>query len=104
MLKDFTILIGGEAGQGTRLAGNMIANIFNKLGYFVYVYEDYQSLIRGGHNFSEIRVCNEKKIARKEKIDALIALDKNTISLHKKRLAGDGLVIFGFSQNFWNFF
>jgi 2-oxoglutarate ferredoxin oxidoreductase subunit alpha len=94
MLKDFTILIGGEAGQGTRLAGNMIANIFKKLGYFVYVYEDYQSLIRGGHNFSEIRVCNEKKIARKEKIDALIALDKNTISLHKKRLAGDGLVIF----------
>jgi 2-oxoglutarate ferredoxin oxidoreductase subunit alpha len=94
MLKDFTILIGGEAGQGTRLAGNMIANIFNKLGYFVYVYEDYQSLIRGGHNFSEIRVCSQKKIARKEKIDALIALDKNTISLHKKRLISNGLVIF----------
>jgi 2-oxoglutarate ferredoxin oxidoreductase subunit alpha len=94
MQNDFTILIGGEAGQGTRLAGNMIANIFNKLGYFVYVYEDYQSLIRGGHNFSEIRISNEKKIARKEKIDVLIALDKNTISLHKKRLSDNGLVIF----------
>jgi 2-oxoglutarate ferredoxin oxidoreductase subunit alpha len=94
MSKDFTILIGGEAGQGTRLAGNIIATLFQKMGYFVYVYEDYQSLIRGGHNFSEIRVCHEKKIARKEKIDALIALDRNTISLHKKRLSDDGLVIF----------
>jgi 2-oxoglutarate/2-oxoacid ferredoxin oxidoreductase subunit alpha len=94
MSKDFTILIGGEAGQGTRLAGNIIATLFQKMGYFVYVYEDYQSLIRGGHNFSEIRVSHEKKIARKEKIDALIALDRNTISLHKKRLSDDGLVIF----------
>jgi len=93
-LNDFTILIGGEAGQGTRLAGNLIANIFNKLGYFVYVYEDYQSLIRGGHNFSEIRVCNEKKISRKEKIDVLIGLDKNTISLHKSRLSNGDLIIF----------
>ncbi len=94
MEKDFSILIGGEAGQGTRLAGNLIANLFNKLGYFVYVYEDYQSLIRGGHNFSEIRVATEKREARKKEIDVLIALDKNTISLHQKRLKREGFLIF----------
>jgi 2-oxoglutarate ferredoxin oxidoreductase subunit alpha len=94
MEKDLSILIGGEAGQGTRLAGNLIANLFNKLGYFVYVYEDYQSLIRGGHNFSEIRVAGEKREARKKEIDVLIAFDKNTIFLHQKRLKKDGLLIF----------
>jgi len=94
MQKDLSILIGGEAGQGTRLAGNLIANLFNKLGYFVYVYEDYQSLIRGGHNFSEIRVAGEKKEARKKEIDVLIAFDKNTIFFHQKRLKKDGLLIF----------
>jgi len=94
MEKDFSILIGGEAGQGTRLAGNLIAHLFNKLGYFVYVYEDYQSLIRGGHNFSEIRVSFEKREARKREIDVLIALDKNTISLHQKRLKRGGFLIF----------
>ena len=94
MVEDFVILIGGEAGQGTRLAGNIIAHLFNRLGYFVYVFEDYQSLIRGGHNFSEIRVGAQKKMGRKEEIDALIALDKNTIVLHKKRLSKERIVIF----------
>ena len=54
MSKDFSILIGGEAGQGSRMAGLIIAKFFNQLGYRIYIYEDYQSLIRGGHNFSQI--------------------------------------------------
>lgn len=94
MEKDFSILIGGQAGQGTRLGGSLLAKIFNELGYFVYVYEDYQSLIRGGHNFSEIRVSQKENFARREKVNAILALDQNTVNLHKKRLSKNGLVIF----------
>jgi 2-oxoglutarate ferredoxin oxidoreductase subunit alpha len=94
MEKDFSILIGGEAGQGTRLAGNLIANLFNKLGYFVYVYEDYQSLIRGGHNFSEIVISERKKESREKEIDILIAFDKKTLTFHQKRLKKGGILIF----------
>lgn len=84
MKNDFSILIGGQAGQGTRLGGSLLAKIFNELGYFIYVYEDYQSLIRGGHNFSEIRIAEKEVFARKEKIDAILALDENTVNLHQK--------------------
>ncbi len=91
---DFSILIGGEAGQGSRWAGNLIAKIFNFLGYKIYVYEDYQSLIRGGHNFSQIRVAEKKVEARKEKVDFLLALDKKTLSLHQKRLTKKGMIVF----------
>lgn len=94
MEKDFSILIGGQAGQGTRFGGALLAKIFNELGYFVYVYEDYQSLIRGGHNFSEIRVSEKEIFARKEKIKTILALDQNTVNLHKKRLLKDGVLIF----------
>ena len=94
MEKDFSILIGGEAGQGSRMAGNLIAKIFNRLGYQIYVYEDYQSLIRGGHNFSQIRASEKEFQSRKEKIDFLLALDKNTLNLHKKDLAQNGLIVF----------
>ncbi|MFA5086652.1 MAG: 2-oxoacid:acceptor oxidoreductase family protein, partial [Candidatus Paceibacterota bacterium] len=58
--KDYLIVIGGAAGQGSRRAGLIIAKLFNNLGYNVYIYEDYQSLIKGGHNFSSIRVSSEK--------------------------------------------
>ncbi|MBC7073896.1 2-oxoacid:acceptor oxidoreductase subunit alpha [Candidatus Parcubacteria bacterium] len=94
MNQEFTILIGGQAGQGTRFGGSLLAKIFNELGYFVYVYEDYQSLIRGGHNFSEIRVSQREIAARKEKLNFILALDENTINLHKKRLSKKGILIF----------
>ena len=73
MSKDFSILIGGEAGQGSRMAGNLIAKIFNRLGWQIYIFEDYQSLIRGGHNFSQIRASEKEFQSRKEKIDFLLA-------------------------------
>ena len=94
MQKDYSILIGGEAGQGSRFASLIIAQLFNQLGYSIYIYEDYQSLIRGGHNFSQIRAVERGIQARKEEIDFLLALDKKTLDLHGKKLAKNGLVIF----------
>ncbi|PIS39614.1 MAG: pyruvate ferredoxin oxidoreductase [Candidatus Nealsonbacteria bacterium CG08_land_8_20_14_0_20_38_20] len=94
MLKDYSILIGGEAGQGTRLAGLIIAKLFNHLGYHIYIYEDYQSLIRGGHNFSQIRATENGFQSRKEKDDFLLALDERTLNLHKKNLSEKGIIIF----------
>jgi 2-oxoglutarate ferredoxin oxidoreductase subunit alpha len=94
MSKDYSILIGGEAGQGSRMAGLIIAKIFNRLGYKIYIYEDYGSLIRGGHNFSQIRASQNGFQARKGKIDFLLALDEKTIDFHKKDLEKDGILIF----------
>jgi len=92
--KDYSIIIGGAAGQGSRKAGLIIAKIFNNLGYNVFISEDYQSLIKGGHNFSIIRVSEEKHDSIKEKADFLLALDSNTIEKHEKLLNKKSLIIF----------
>ncbi|MDD4531768.1 MAG: 2-oxoacid:acceptor oxidoreductase family protein, partial [Candidatus Pacebacteria bacterium] len=92
--KDYSIIVGGAAGQGSRKAGLVIAKIFNNLGYNVFICEDYQSLIKGGHNFSVIRVSEEKKASVKEKIDFLLALDAGTIDAHEKALQKNGLIVF----------
>ncbi|MFA5310546.1 MAG: 2-oxoacid:acceptor oxidoreductase subunit alpha [Candidatus Paceibacterota bacterium] len=92
--KDYSIVIGGAAGQGSRKAGLIIAKLFNNLGYNVFIYEDYQSLIKGGHNFSVIRVSEKKEASIKEKIDFLLALDSNTIERHKSSMDKKGLVVF----------
>ena len=94
MSNDYSILIGGEAGQGSRKAGLIIAKLFNKLGYRIFIYDDYQSLIRGGHNFSQIRASEKEVLSHREKIDILLALDENTIKKHKDNLDEPGIIIY----------
>ncbi len=94
MKKDYSILIGGQAGQGSRRAGLIIAKLFNQLGYRIFIYDDYQSLIKGGHNFSKIRVSEKQVLSQRLKIDFLLALDKKTIEKHKNDLADNGIIIY----------
>ncbi len=91
---DFSILIGGGAGQGSRKAGNIIAKLFSELGYRIFIYNDYQSLIKGGHNFSNIRVCSKPVLSHTKKINFLLALNKETIDKHQRDLTQDGIIIY----------
>ena len=54
-IKEVSVLIGGRAGDGINSAGALVAQLLNHLGYRIYLYFDYPSLIRGGHNFAIIR-------------------------------------------------
>lgn len=92
--KEYSVIIGGAAGQGSRKAGLIIAKLFNRLGYSIYIYEDYQSLIRGGHNFSHITAKEGEIGNRKEKIDFLLALDKVAVERHKDKLKKEGILFF----------
>jgi 2-oxoglutarate/2-oxoacid ferredoxin oxidoreductase subunit alpha len=94
MKQDYSILIGGEAGQGSMMAGQIIAKLFSELGYNIFIYNDYQSLIRGGHNFSQIRASKEKILTHREKSDFILALDKNTFEKHKGNLNKGGIIIY----------
>ena len=85
-MSSYSILIGGKAGDGINQAGLLIARIFNQLGYRTYMYYDYPSLIRGGHNFSIIRASQHKIATHQDKIDFLLALNQDTIDFHKHRL------------------
>ena len=91
---DFSVLIGGAAGQGSRKAGLIIAKIFNNLGYRILIYDDYQSLIKGGHSFSLIRISDKEPFSHSKEIDFLLALDERTIEEHEKDLSKEGIVVF----------
>jgi 2-oxoglutarate/2-oxoacid ferredoxin oxidoreductase subunit alpha len=92
--KDFSILIGGEAGEGSRKAGFIIAKLFSELGYRIFIYDSYQSLIKGGHSFSHIRASNKKVLSPREKVDFLLALNKDVIKKHGKKLDKEGMIIY----------
>lgn len=94
MPKDFSILIGGSAGKGSRKAGFLIARILSGLGYRIFIYDDYQSLIRGGHSFSRIRASEKEFLAGRRQLDFLIALDKTTLTKHLPDLDPQGALLY----------
>ncbi len=94
MVKDYSILIGGAAGRGSRKAGLMIAKLFSEFGYRIFIYDEYQSLIRGGHSFSQIRASKEKILSHRKKIDFLLVLDEVTIKKHQSDLDKKGIIVY----------
>lgn len=87
------ILIGGAAGQGLVTVGQLLAKSLVRAGYFIAVTQNYQSRIRGGHNTFAIRTSLMEVIAPKERIDLLIAFNKETVDLHSEQLNPDSLVV-----------
>ncbi len=81
---ELNIIIGGKAGAGIKEAGRMFARVIANLGYYVFVDVDYPSLIRGGHNFVNIRFSDKKIMSVKSKADIIIATDGRSIRAHEK--------------------
>ncbi|MDH5768448.1 MAG: 2-oxoacid:acceptor oxidoreductase subunit alpha [Nitrospirota bacterium] len=91
---DYSIRIGGEAGQGIQTIGDTLAKVFSRSGYHVFTNQDYESRIRGGHNFYQIRFSDKPVMASRDSIDILIALDKESVVLHEKELSENGQIIY----------
>ncbi len=91
---DYSIKIGGEAGQGIQTIGDTLARVFSRAGYHVFTHQDYESRIRGGHNFFQIRFSDKPVTACRDIIDILVALDKESILLHEKELSEYGQIIY----------
>ena len=91
---DYTIKIGGEAGQGIQTIGDTIGRVFARAGYHVFSHQDYESRVRGGHNFYQIRISERPIAASRQNVDILIALDKESILRHEQELAENGRVVY----------
>jgi 2-oxoglutarate ferredoxin oxidoreductase subunit alpha len=85
-INKLTIGIGGQAGAGIMESGNIISKFAMRSGLYVFSSSEYPSLIKGGHNFTYVRVSNEKVSSLLSGIDLLIALNQETIDLHFNEL------------------
>jgi len=94
MAIDFNFMIGGEAGQGVQSIGFLLAKAFARGGYHIFADQDYESRVRGGHNFYRVRVKDSVIGAIAERVDMLIALDNGSIELHRGELTKDGVIVF----------
>ncbi len=91
---DLSIKIGGEAGQGIQTVGDLLTKVFARSGFHVFTHQDYESRVRGGHNFYQIRLSDRTITASREKIDIIIAFDEATITLHESELTDGGILVY----------
>ncbi|MFC1567237.1 2-oxoacid:acceptor oxidoreductase subunit alpha [Thermodesulfobacteriota bacterium] len=90
---DITIKIGGEAGQGIQTVGHLLALVCQEAGLYIMAINDFESRIRGGHSFFQIRICNTPVHAPHHKVHLLVALNQETYDLHQGELDPDGIAI-----------
>jgi 2-oxoglutarate ferredoxin oxidoreductase subunit alpha len=87
------MMVGGEAGQGIQTIGIVLGKALVRSGLHVFADQDYESRIRGGHNFFRVRASDRAVRAHTEKVDIIVSLDRRTVDLHKNEIKENGIII-----------
>lgn len=86
--------IGGAAGDGVASAGNTLVLSLARQGLAAYSYNSYQSVIRGGHSWLRLRFSARKPLNHGDQVDAVVALNQDTLDRHLQELQAGGLVLY----------
>jgi len=90
---DYSILVGGEAGQGMDTFARLLEKTLKRSGFHVFSHSDYMSRVRGGHNFFYIRFSDKPIYSYSSKVDIIFALNEETVGIHSTKLKENGIII-----------
>ncbi|MCJ7806838.1 MAG: 2-oxoacid:acceptor oxidoreductase subunit alpha [Clostridia bacterium] len=91
---EINILVGGAAGQGMDTVMNLFGKALVREGYGIIYTKDYMSRVRGGHNFSRLRIGSGALWTTIESIDIMVALNEETYLIHHEQLLPSGRIIY----------
>ncbi|MGI0080593.1 MAG: 2-oxoacid:acceptor oxidoreductase family protein, partial [Nitrososphaerales archaeon] len=94
MRNDFSVRIGGAAGDGVSSTGEIFGRTLSRSGLHCYGLNSYQSAIRGGHVWFHVRGSAQKVTNQGDDLDVIIALNSETASVHSPFLSEGGVVIY----------
>jgi len=92
-MQEVTVGIAGAAGDGLDKSGDTLAKICGRLGLYVYAYNSYQSIIRGGHIWLKLRIGDQKVTNHGDKLSILIALNQDSLERHSSEVDENGVII-----------
>ena len=94
ILNDMTFRIAGAAGQGVESSGAGFARALAKGGLHVFGLQDYMSRIRGGLNFSQIRVHEQPLYTHQDAVHILLPLNEEALEAYQDEVVAGGGVIY----------
>lgn len=92
--REVTMLVGGAAGDGIASVGESFAKICSRLGLHVLAYNSYQSVIRGGHVYLQVRTGVDPVLSHGDGPDFVIALNQDTMDRHANDVRIGGGVLY----------
>lgn len=93
-INDLNWKIGGEAGEGVMVTGLIFSKTCARAGLQIFDYPEYPSRIRGGHNCYQVKVSEAKPVTAELRLDLLVALNSETVTLHAGEMKEDGLIVY----------
>jgi 2-oxoglutarate/2-oxoacid ferredoxin oxidoreductase subunit alpha len=94
LMKEISVRVGGQAGDGIASLGESIARGFSRQGLHVFGLNAYQSVIRGGHVWYQARASIERAYSPGDQADLLYALDRATVDIHAPSLRDGATIVF----------
>ncbi len=93
-VNNMTFQFAGAAGTGCDSQGSGWARSMTRAGLWVYAYFDFESRIRGGHIFYQIRVGQDRVEAHGQGTHVLLAFDEQAVRERIDDILPGGAVIF----------
>lgn len=94
-MKDiYTVLVGGKAGEGVKKLAQLLAKTALDNSLHCFQSDDYQSLIKGGHNFSTVSISDQPIHNSYKSADLIICLDQHSFTKHISELKPGGAIFY----------
>lgn len=94
MTTEFTWKVGGAQGEGIDSTGEILATVLTRMGYYIFAYRHFMSLVKGGHTNYKIRASVADKVYyHGDSLEMLVAFDQLTINENEHELINGAIVI-----------
>jgi len=94
MTTEFTWKVGGAQGEGIDSTGEILATVLTRMGYYIFAYRHFMSLVKGGHTNYKIRARVDRPVYyHGDTLDMLVAFDQTTINENEDELIQGAFII-----------
>src|SRR5437867_10883231 len=92
--RDLVFRIGGAAGDGVSSTAERFAKISARSGLHTWTYSSYQSVMRGGHVWTQIRGGLDPVLSHGIDPDVVVALIQQTMVAHQAQVSEGGAILY----------
>ncbi|HYM41080.1 MAG TPA: 2-oxoacid:acceptor oxidoreductase subunit alpha [Thermoplasmata archaeon] len=93
-LPEIVFRVGGAAGDGVSSTAESFAKMCSRSGLHVWTYSSYQSVIRGGHVWTQVRGSPEPVLSHGTVPNVLVCLNQQTMDVHQGDILAGGAIVY----------
>ncbi len=97
-MNDLKWKVGGAQGEGIDSTGEIFAIALNRMGYYLFAYRHFMSLVKGGHTNYKVRIASEAINYQGDDLDILIAFDQRTVDENFHELTDGSTLMYDSSR------